>query len=367
MKNNQAIRVLQCVSNMDRAGIETALMNYYRQIDKKRVQFDFLVNKKNEGDYSNEIKAMGGRIYTTPGLSPFKWRKYQTYLKNLFNSHPEYHIIHCQNEEMGYPALLAAKKCGIKNRITHAHSSKIELDYKAPIKYFYKKKLEKTASHLVACGEKASMFMFGKKEKIIPNAILTDNFVFNSKIRNKIRKEYKLTNEFVIGHVGRFEKPKNHKLLLEIFYEITKRENQARLLLVGDGTLKKKIIKKANKLGLMDKIIFAGNVKNANEYYQAFDVFVMPSKNEGLPVVGIEAQASGLKCIFSDNITKEVCVTNNVKFVKINDMDGWVSSILASKKYQRKNQKSDIVQSGFDIAEATKNIQLFYERMGQNE
>ena len=182
------IRVLQCVSNMDRAGIETMLMNFYRNIDRNEIQFDFVVNKSIKGDYDDEIKLLGGNIYVTPGLNPLKWIEYQKFMKKLFLENPEYKIIHCQNEAMGYPALYAAKKSNVPVRISHSHNTTIRFDLKWPIKIFYKSQLKRYGNHLVACSKAAGKYLFKEDVKIINNAIDSDKFVFNDDIRNKIRK-----------------------------------------------------------------------------------------------------------------------------------------------------------------------------------
>ena len=357
--NKKPIRILQCVSNMDRAGIETMLMNFYKNIDKEKIQFDFLCNKSKPGDYDDEIKSLGGKIYVSPGLSPFKWFKYQKYMKNLFKEHPEYKIIHCQNEAMGFPALYAAKKANIPVRIAHSHNTTTRLDLKWPIKIIYKYLLRTVATDFVACSHAAGKYLFGKDVKIINNAIDIEKFTYNELIRNKIRKNMKLDNKFVIGHVGRFEPQKNHEFLVRMFNEYQKQDKNAILLLIGTGTLEKKIKKLVHKLNLEDKVVFTGNISNVNEMYQVMDVFVLPSFHEGLPVVGIEAQISGLKCILSNKITEETKITDNIEFLPIDDYNNWIEQIKKYKEYKRKKINNDI----YNINYIKQNLIEYYQKL----
>lgn len=360
----EPIRILQCVSNMDRAGIETMLMNFYRNMDREQIQFDFLVNKSKPGDYDEEIISLGGKIYRTPGLSPFKFLEYQKYMENLFNEHPEYKVIHCQNEAMGYYALKAAKDNNIPVRISHSHNTITRIDYKYPIKIFCKSQLKKVANYFVACSKLAGEYLFNEEVKIINNAINSEKFLYNPNIRNEVRKKYNLRNKFVVGHVGRFEAQKNHSYLIDIFYEIYQLDNEAVLLLIGNGSLEEKVKQKISKLNISNNVIFTGNIPNVNEMYQAMDVFVLPSFHEGLPVVGIEAQAAGLPCILSDTITNEVKITNNIHFMSLRDSAyNWAKKVLYYKNYDRKNEYENIVKFGYDIKEATKVLSEFYLRL----
>jgi len=362
MRKKEPIRVLQCVSYMHRAGIETMIMNFYRNIDRNKIQFDFLVNKNVIGDYDEEIKRLGGKIYVTPGLNPFKWFKYQKYMKNFFKEHPEYKIIHCQNEAMGFPALYAAKKSGVPVRIAHSHNTKTRLDFKWPIKILYKYLLRLVATDFVACSHAAGKYLFGKDVKVINNAIDTTKFTYNEELRNKLRKKMKLENKFVIGHVGRFEPQKNHNFLIDVFNNYNKINKESVLLLVGEGSLKEKIETKVNKLGLKDKVIFTGSIPNVNEIYQVMDLFLLPSFHEGLPVVGIEAQYSGLPCLLSKKITKETAISNLCKFLDINTIDHWVNeiSIICEKRIDR---LSIIDDDKYDINKSVINLKNYYIKL----
>ena len=362
------IRILHSVSNMDRAGIETMLMNYYRNMDHSKIQFDFLCNKQKIGAYDDEIRKMGGRIFRTPGLNPFKYPKYLSYMKKLFKKYPEYKIIEAHNGALGVYALHAAKVNNIPIRILHAHGASITRDWKLPIKLFCKSRIPFNANKYFTCGDAAAKCYFDNKVfsnheyRFVPNAIDVQNFVFNNEIRNNIRKKYNLENKHVVGHVGRFMSQKNHSFIIDIFSELVKLDSQAYLVLLGDGELMDNIKEKVNKLGLSEKVSFIGNVPNANEWYQGFDVFVLPSIWEGLPVVGVEAQAADLPCFFSDNITKEINLLNKTKFISLNESPKkWALEIKeAFNKKERNNNEKIITEKGYNIKKEALKLQECY-------
>lgn len=361
------IRVLHSVSNMDRAGIETMLMNYYRHIDRSKIQFDFLCNKTKPGAYDDEIKAMGGRIFHSPGLNPLNFFKYKRFMLNLFKENPEIRIMHSHNGELAYQSLYGAYKYGIQTRICHAHNTKIEPNLKKPLKLIYKTQLKKVANYYWGCGVDAIRFYFGNKTindnnyMVLHNAIDVDRFIYNETIRNKLRNEMNLQNKFVIGHVGRFMEQKNHGFILDLFKVILEKQPNAVLLLFGDGELEEKIKQKAKDLNIYNSIRFMGNVNNVNEMYQIMDVFLLPSLFEGLPVVGIEAQAAGLKCFFSDVITTEVKITESVEYISLNEtLDKWADKIIAAQSYKRKNVKEEIIKAGYSIENEASKLQELY-------
>ena len=366
------IRILHSVSNMDRAGVETMLMNYYRYMDREKIQFDFLCNKKKPGAYDDEIKEMGGQIYITPGYNPLRYKKYFSYMKKLFREHSEYKIVHAHNGALAYYPLKAAKFSNIPIRIAHSHNTKINFDYKWPIKIFCKMQLKKPANYLYGCSKLAVEFYFGKdvlkknNYSIINNAIEVERFLYDEAIRKKIRQQYNLTDKIVIGHIGRFMYQKNHTFLIDIFEKIAKREKNAVLMLAGDGELIENIKEKVHTLGLDEKVIFTGNVSNVNELYQAMDLFVLPSLYEGLPVVGIEAQTAGLPCVFSNTITEEVAITENVKFLDLKKSSSeWAKEAICVLKQSvdRKNMYEEITNKGYNIKIEAKKLQEKYIEM----
>lgn len=353
-KKESVIRILQVVSNMDRAGIETMLMNYYRHIDRNEIQFDFLCNKTKPGDYDSEILSMGGRIFHTPGLNPFKYFQYLKYMKQLFKEHPEYKIIHAHNDAFVWYSLYAAKRNNIPTRISHVHSAAFTIDYKWPLKVLCRLLIPSACTHKWACGKKAGTFYYGNNAEfhVHKNAIEIEQYAFNAETRSILRKEYGLEANIIIGHVGRFMWQKNHTFLIDIFAEIHKREPKSRLVLLGEGSRMNTIKAKVAKLGLTDAVLFMGNVNNAREWYQAFDMFILPSQWEGMPVVGVEAQAADLPVLFSDDITDEVNLLPSTVFMSRK----LPASVWAEKCLQmicehktRTDRSKEIREAGFDI------------------
>lgn len=344
------IRVLHSVSNMDRAGIETMLMNYYRHIDKTKVQFDFLCNKTKPGAYDDEIKSLGGRIFHTPGLNPAKYPKYLSYMKNLFSEHPEYKVIEAHNGALGVYALHAAKRNRIPVRIFHAHGASITKDWKYPLKFFCRSQLKYNINQNYTCGKAAAVCYFGQKVvdagnyELIPNAIEVERFIYSEAMRDTIRTKYSLQEKKVIGHVGRFMAQKNHSFLLRIFEQIHKLDSNTVLVLLGDGELMESTKDLAKSLGVDQAVLFIGNVSNANEWYSAFDVFVLPSIWEGLPVVGVEAQANDLPCIFSDSVTEEIGLSDKVEFISLKaDLSVWTHKILQMLEYTERKDNTQLI------------------------
>lgn len=360
------IRVLHSVSNMDRAGIETMLMNYYRRIDRTKIQFDFLANKPKPGAYDEEIRAMGGHVYVSPGLSPWKYPAYLRFMKQLLAENPDIKILHAHNEGMMEYALSGAKKAGLPVRIAHAHNTKIIRDYKWPLKVFCKAFIPYTATEYFGCGRDAGIYYFGEKRwaergYTMHNAIDPERFLFSPEKREKTRAELGITDNFVIGHIGRFNLQKNHTRLVEIFAALLKRRPDAVLLLIGEGELEQQTRDKVQQLGIADQVRFLGVRADIPELCMAMDVFVMPSLFEGLPVVGVEAQAAGLPCIFSTDVTDEVVVLPESGRIPLKASDDeWAKKILSCGEVDRTAALRSVQDAGYDINVETAKITEMY-------
>jgi len=352
---------------MDRAGLETMLMNYYRHMDRSRIQFDFLCNKKKPGAYDNEIRALGGRIYRTPGLNPAKYPQYLRYMEALFRENPGYRIVEGHNGAFAVYALHAAKVNGVPVRIAHSHNASLGPGWKLPLKLVCRALLPSALTLRFACGRAAAGCLFGQAAadggyEWIPNAIETERFLFNRDTRRRLREEYGLTDKHVVGHIGRFVQQKNHAFLLEVFAKLARTDGKARLALLGDGAKLEKMKRKAERLGLAEKVLFVGNVPNADEWYQAFDCFVLPSLWEGLPVVGIEAQAAGLPCVFSDHVTREAALGDQVEFLSLKaPLEQWADALRrAMAQARRENSAKLIADSGYDVSLEAVKLQKRY-------
>ena len=294
------IRVLHVVTYMGRGGLETMLMNYYRHIDRSKVQFDFLVHREFEADYDEEIKSLGGRIYHVSRLVPWS-RRYKAELRRFFRTHPEYKIVHVHQDCLSSVALQCAKECGIPVRIAHSHNSNQDKNIKYLFKRYYMRKIPETATELFACGKAAGDWMFGGKTyRLLPNAIAAEKYIYEEEKAKKIKKELDLEKNIVIGHIGRFNPQKNHKFLIDIFEKCFEKNQKVRLMLIGDGEGRKEIENKVKERGLQDNVIFMGVRRDVPELLQAMDVFVFPSLYEGLPVTMIEEQAAGVPAVISN-------------------------------------------------------------------
>jgi len=363
-------RILHIVSGMGYGGIETFLMNSYRIIDRDRIQFDFLLDKKEETDYTSEIRKLGGRIYHIPARHEGIFKNIRA-LDDFFKEHyREYKIVHMHGSSLSYiEPLKAAKKYNVPIRIMHSHSSKLAKgNY---IHYFlhkfYQRKILSYANKLFACSDKAAKWMYGfNKDQavILNNGIDTSRFAFNSLTRNKYRKELKLEQKFVIGHVGRFDYPKNQNRLISIFLEVKKINPNAVLVLVGDGLLKNKVQSEVERLKLTESVYFLGIRSDINNVMQAMDSFVFPSIYEGFPVTLVEAQTSGLSCFVSNTITKQIKLSDLVEFIDLNQNDRvWAELLCKSVNNDRSKYCEQIRNSGYDIKVVGKEIEDFYLKL----
>lgn len=357
------IRILQCVNDMHRAGLETMLMNYYRNTDKSKVQFDFLTHRPNPSDYDEEILSLGGRVYYAPRLYPQNYPEYFKWTRQFFYEHPEYKIVHSHIDSMSYLPLLAAKRSGVPYRIAHSHNTSIDMDYKYPLKQYFRHKITSVANIYLACGEEAGKYLFGRNAfKVIPNAVEAKSFYFNKCIRDKIRNQLGISCErFVIGHVGRFTHQKNHKFLLEVFKSVLSKRPDAVLLLIGTGEKVDEVNYLIRKYNLTKNVMMLGNRADVDELYQAMDVFVLPSLYEGIPVVGIEAQFSGLPCIFSDRVPLETKFTSTCDFLSLNlSPEDWANYIIKKINQNRGSQTKEIINSKYDIENSKYILQDLY-------
>lgn len=359
------MRVLQIGMYNNCGGIESFLINYYRYINKNKIQFDF-INMYDRLPYQEEIISLGGKIYNITNVkeNPVKCL---IELKNIISKN-NYNIVHINMlSAANIIPIIAAKLAKTKTVIVHSHSSSLP-------KGFIKVLLNRLNKHLVknmadicfACSDLSGKWMFdNKKFIIIKNAIDTKKFIYSETIRQAVRKNLNIENKFVIGNIARFSVEKNHSFLVDIFYQVHKKNPNAVLLFVGDGELKEEIGFKLSELGLIDNVIFTGEVKNANDYLQAMDVFVFPSLFEGLGTALVEAQTAGLQCIISNVIPNEAIIINDLlNVLSLKNPLVWAKEILKySKGYKRENTYKEIAKAGYDIAKATKHLENIYIKL----
>ena len=349
-KEDGPIKVLQILPGGHVCGgIENFVMNYYRNIDKTKVQFDFLVHYNEKGYYDDEIKKLGGHIYYTNVRCDKKIFKYFRYLNSFFKEHKEYKIIHGHMPGLAPIYFFVAKLRGVKCRISHSHVTNTERTLKGRILKIVIKNIRFFSNKYFACSIAAGKFMYGKRNfTVINNAIDVNKFKFNSQKRDELRKEYKVDDKFVIGCVGRFNQQKNHKFLIEIFNSVLKIKNNATLLLIGEGELEEQIKLQAKELGILDKIQFLGIKSDIYNYYNMFDVFVLPSNFEGLGIVLIESQVNGIKTITSDVVPREACVSDLIDFIPLTTSpEEWAKIIV--KNVDRKDRIKEIEKVGYSL------------------
>ncbi len=360
------VRVLQITGAMNCGGSETLLMNILRKTDRSKINFDFCVVPKQEFFYSAEIKRLGGNIYSYP----FKMKRtfllpfyFFTIIKTILTKGP-YKAAHAHYHFLNGVALFAAWLCGVKTRVSHVHSNipcdtlKLKI-----IRYFAALLIKTFATDLCACTAEAGKNLYGDKAKfnVINNGINAAEFAFNAAARQRIRREFSVENNFVIALTARFFREKNHTFLLDIFERLLKIKPDSVLLLIGGGPLEKQLKAKAAKLNIADKVKFLGLRSDVADILKAADAFVMPSLYEGLPLAGVEAQAAGLPCFFSDAITKELDITGAFYLPLSKGADAWAREIAAkSEGFERKDVSSLIAKAGFDSVESAAIMQKIY-------
>jgi len=354
------IKILHVLTTLDKGGVATMLQSYYQRMNKDCIHFDFLtISSGKEHLYHKAFEDLGCNIQ----YMPKNYFMRMIFLCKYFFSH-KYDAIHTHIEYASVLYILFAKLAGIKTRIAHSHMAFVE--YKSFFQRLCIKLLRKSATDFWACSHDAAVCLYGKdisaKSYILTNAIDTDRFTFNPLIRNQIRERYNLGESLVVGFVGRLRKQKNPLFLIDIFYEIVKRCPDSKLMLLGDGPLINEVKAKASNYGINNKIIFVGNVLNANEYYQAFDIYLMPSLWEGLGIVYIEAQAAGLMTYSSTMVPKDVEISSLMRRIDLSvPASEWaeiiVKDIIAHK---RDNTKQTIIEAGYDVKENVKNIENKY-------
>lgn len=370
------VRVLHITEELSAAGIESFIMNIYRRIDRNRVQFDFLVLRNQDEYYDNEIKASGGIKYTiSPKSSNIMCRVYEeSKLVEQFLTKNHYDIVHIHyTTPLRAPLLEAVKKAGVNTRIYHSHSAYVL--GKSRLKLFIyscmSKKITKYATHYFACSIAAGKWIFeeplirGGKVKVIYNGINTNRFAYDPQKRSNIRAELGLTNEFLIIHTGRFTEQKNQHFIVEVFAELLSMNPESRLLLLGKGEQEDSVRNQIEKLGIKNKVFMLGVKSNVEDYLSAADLYIMPSLYEGLPVAAVEAQCSGLPCILSSNITKEVKLTDDVEFLSLEvKKSQWCEAIVSKMNKERVDGSLCVKEHGYDVQQVSKELQEFYEKHG---
>ncbi|MFI3326826.1 MAG: glycosyltransferase family 1 protein [Clostridia bacterium] len=361
-------KVLLFVDRLRVGGIQILLANLLETFDKTELEYELLTLDDGEDyDLEKKIAKTGIKIHKLKGIWVRKPQDYMTYckaVKNFFKEHNDYIAVHINTGPKNYFVLKYAKKYGIKVRIAHSHNTGYQTNSKAQkiLGDFFKNGLKKYATDYLACSDLAGQWMFGnEKFTMLPNGVDLEAYQFSQSARDKIQAELCIENKLVIGNVGRFTTQKNHKFLIDIFAEIYKKNENSVLLLAGIGETLDNAKAKAKTLNLENEVKFLGFREDVKDVVQAMDIFLMPSLYEGFPVTAVEAQCSGLPCVFSDTITKEAKILENVKYLPLEmPTNQWADEVLSVKLTDRANTKQELKQKGFDIVDMAKKLESYY-------
>ena len=356
------IRVLHIFHQMANGGVEHFVMNFYRNIDRSEVQFDFLTSVESDGFFDEEIRALGGKLYRAYPLKKNPIRNYFDIAHIVQKNH--YDIVHRHTgSAFGYFDLRAARHGGAKYLILHSHNPQAG----KPILHSVFDMFLKFDCIKFACSREAGEFLFGTgaEFEVMNNAIDCDKFEFDPAIRAQVREELGIADSFVMGHIGRFEMQKNHEKLFEIFYEILQKRPNSCLVCVGVGSLMDNRKEQAKRMGIYDKVRFLGSRNDVKRIIQAFDFFVFPSKYEGFSITQIEAQVNGLKCFTSRScVPFSSNITGNVRFIGLEEpAEVWAETILESNLMRDLSAIDVVKNAGYDIINAAKKLTEFYRSL----
>lgn len=353
------IRILHVIGIMNRGGAETMIMNLYRNIDRSKIQFDFVENTDQKGVFEEEIKDLGGRVYHCPHFKGINITKYKKWWDAFFVKHKdEYTIVHGHIGSTAAIYLFSAKQHGLKT-IAHSHNSYTENNYRQSLYKIMSYPTRNIADYFFACSESAGLSRFGKLVRftVLKNAIDTRQFEY---IQNSVFPN--ADGKIVYGHIGRFSEQKNHQFLIDVYYEIHKKQTNSVLLLVGEGPLRGEIEKKVNRLSLEENVYFLGVREDIPVLLSCMNLLLFPSKYEGLPVTLVEAQTSGLRCLISDVISDETVIISELitKMSLKQTASEWAEKSIGLTQYKRQSYRKEVTETGFDIQKNAEWLQEFY-------
>lgn len=365
-KIDEPIRVAQIIGKLWAGGVEMVVFNYYRAIDKSKVQFDFYYDADSTVAPPQDLIDMGARFYKLPPYQ--KLPLYIRELKKYFNKN-QYLIVHSHLNTLSVFPLAVAWMCQVPVRIAHNHSVPSGKELKRDtLKYFLRVFARVFPTDYFACSEKAGRWMFGNKSydmgkvKIMKNAIDYRRFQLDEIKTQKLKRQLGLSNSFVVGHVGRFTFAKNHEYLLCLFKEICHAKKNSVLLLVGDGELNQAIHQSVKDKGLENQVVFTGKVSNPELYYHLADVMVLPSIFEGLALTAIESQIAGVPIVVSEAVPKEAMISDGIERLNLRSSK-WVSTIISMEHRSVKLNEKSIE---YDIHYAVKKLEKWYEEKKKN-
>lgn len=359
------IRVAHIIGKLNAAGVEAVMNNYYRCIDRDKYQFDFIIDSDGSGHPRPELVELGARYFTVPPYQ--KLFRHFAALRKLFLTN-RYLIVHASMNSLSLISLCAAWSAGVPVRINHSHNTAAPGEFgRTLLKNVLRCFSRVFATHCCACSRIAGEWLFGRKAvrsgavQILRNAIDTKKFGFDQTVRDTIRERYGLQNNYVIGHVGRFCYQKNQEFALEVLSALCREDPDVRLLMIGTGTTEEKLKKKAEQFGVCEAVLFLGACDDVSELYQAMDLFVFPSRYEGLGLVAVEAQCAGLPVIASTEVPDESKVTDRIRYLPLSDgAEAWAKEILHERTLRRDRHVS--IDPRYDIQTEAKVLEAFYDR-----
>lgn len=351
-------KVLQVQGGMNKGGVESVIMGWYRSINREEIQFDFTTMTKNECPYDAEIKSKGGNIIYIPSRSDVGNIKHIMYLYKAIKENGPYIAVHSHMNFHGGIVALAAKLAGVKNIVIHSHNTKDDgVGFKRSIEIaILKVLLLILGDKHIACGLEAGKFLFGKYKKfeVINNSVDLNIFKYKEDDNiNNLKEKYKLNNKIILGHIGRFSKQKNHEFIIKIVEELNKTNLDFKFLLIGDGELKDEIFEQIKEKKLENRILYLGLQEDISSWLNIMDILIFPSLYEGLPVVLVEAQATGLPCIISENITNEVDLgVGLITKLSLSNVEPWINNIIYKNNLKIKDNtilKEKINNKGYSL------------------
>ncbi len=357
---------------MDRGGAETLIMNIYRNIDRSRVQFDFLLSSPVRTAYEDEIESLGGKIYHIPHFLGWNRLSYDKTLRAFLIAHPEHMILHDHLMDSAAETFRVAKKLG---RVTIAHSHTVQNGHSIEegIRFLFRRKLYKVADYRLACSKDAGRWLYRNKKDftIVNNGIDTEKYSFSEEARSRKRKELGIDPEtYLIGNVGRLVKDKNQERIIDIFAVFHKSCRNSKLIIAGDGPMEENIRDRIRHYNLEEDALLIGPRDDLGELYSALDLFLLPSLTEGLGIVLVEAQASGLECVFSSNIPEEVdLIPGLLSRVSLEAPDeewaGRMEECRTKGTENRYGKNLSVKAAGYDIKETSKQMERLYLSIGK--
>ena len=364
------IRVLQITNCIKHgSGVSEVIMNYYRRSDSACVLFDFMVNEPVDEDLHKEIEGRGSKIYLMPALTMKNTFNYKNELERFFKEHHrEYNVVHGHTPNAAAYYMPIAKKYGVPVRIIHSHNSQ---GADSTIKKIRNRMMSKVAianiTDRFACSKYAAEYLYGNDDVfILNNAIDIDSYKLDITKRQEIRAEFEIDDDaIVVGHIGRMVEQKNHSFIVDIAEHARIMGLNVKLLLLGDGPLRTELERKIRDKSLDEQFVLTGVVSNPRDYYNAMDAFILPSIYEGLPVVGVEAQAAGLPTAVSNRVTPETLMADNITALPINDAAIWADWI-KNNAGAREDNRDALARNGYDISiEAGKLLEKYKELLNR--